>query len=87
MGQEGNEPVTVEDVMLLCETKKAYGITTDIAPYKTDAEARAKGPKPVEFWIPKSQVDDSTLTAIGSVGMLVMPRWLADKNDLYYSEI
>jgi hypothetical protein len=44
------------------------------------------GPKPVEFWIPKSQVEDATFEKIGSIGQIVMKRWIADKNELVYSE-
>jgi hypothetical protein len=71
----GNDPVSVECLRMVRQTDKAFGVN-----FKTDANA-----KNVQLWLPKSQVevdgeaDDEDLT-------LVMPRWLAEKNDLPYSE-
>jgi len=86
MPRPGDDPVTVEDLMLLVDRPKALGVTTDIMPFSSQAIAKACGPKPVEFWIPKSQIEEHSFDKIGSVGMIVMKRWLADKNELVYTE-
>lgn len=68
-----NEEVVVKGLRIIRKTDKAFGVN-----HKTDANAGN-----VTIWLPKSQVevdgeeDDEDLT-------LVMPRWLAEKNDLAY---
>lgn len=68
-----NEEVVVKGLRIIRKTDKAFGVN-----HKTDANANN-----VTMWLPKSQVevdgeeDDEDLT-------LVMPRWLAEKNDLAY---
>ena len=37
----------------------------------------------VEVWIPKSEIDeDSEVTEVGDEGNLVIPQWLAEKEEL-----
>lgn len=76
---ESNDQVCVTGYWLLHETDKAYGIAAS-------GEA-----KKVEIWLPKSQAD--VTMAKGPDGKetkeikeAVMPRWLAEKNDLDYED-
>lgn len=70
--------VTVSGLILLAESDKAIGVAL------FDPEGCAQ--PPVEFWIPKSQIDRQTMTKKGSIGEVDIPRWLAEKHDMDYQE-
>ena len=69
--------VTVNNLILLVTTDKAFGVAHD--------EEGVKKEK-VELWLPKSQVDRITMKKKGEVGEVDIPRWLAEKNDLDYED-
>lgn len=71
MSSQNDDPVTVSDLTLHVETDAALGVIAD-------------GEEDV-IWLPKSQLEEHTLTEIGSKGMAVMPQWLADKKGLDYA--
>lgn len=70
-----NDPVSVECLRMVKQTVMAYGVN-----HKTDANA-----KNVTLWLPKSQVELEGDASDEDL-VLVMPRWLAEKNDLPYSD-
>lgn len=74
---DGNDLVTVSDLVLLAETDKAYGVAV------VEGEAEKKN---VEYWLPKSQVDRITMKKGGDTGEVDIPRWLAEKNNLEYED-
>jgi hypothetical protein len=76
---DGNDLVTVYDLVLIRETEKAYGVV-----HKEEI-AFGKCLKPIDVWLPKSQVDRSTLVYL-KPGEVDIPRWLAEKNNLEYEE-
>jgi hypothetical protein len=68
MGTSDFDWITIEDVEVKTETDKALLCTF------SDGK---------EVWIPKSQVGvDSEAYAPGMSGTLVVPRWLAEKDEL-----
>ncbi len=71
MSRGSNDKVTVENLTLHVETDAAYGVM------------QPGGEETV--WIPKSMAEDIRLEK-GVEGSVVIPRWLADKKDLEYSE-
>jgi hypothetical protein len=74
---DGNDLVTVSNLILLAETDKAYGVAVI-----EDAEEK----KTVEYWLPKSKIDRITMKKRGDIGEVDVPRWLAEKNNLEYED-
>lgn len=76
------ELVTVSNLFLKVETDKAYGVIPEIS-----AEEKSI-PQQLRFaplvWIPKSQVDRSTLKKGTGGGEVDIPQWIAEKNNLEY---
>ncbi len=64
-----SEPVTFDDCEAIRETDRALLV-------------RIPDLDDQEVWIPKSQIhDDSEVYALGHVGALVLPGWLARKKE------
>lgn len=40
-----------------------------------------------EYWIAFSLLADDSICCVGDVGTLIVPQWLADENNLEYTEV
>lgn len=67
MREDRNEPVTIDEVIVKHVTEKALLCEIEDA----------------QVWIPKSQLQDGTdVEDIDDIGVIVIPRWLAESKKL-----